>query len=116
MTDEQLIRIKKAFKELERVLESSNTVTGLFNGNPEFEKAFSEAMKGLGILEDEKLHKTPRMFDSRDAIEYALEELEIIEAYVKKSIIPQSGGSLEERLASVKDTLKKVNNRINRKP
>lgn len=116
MTDEQLIRIKKAFKELERVLESSNTVTGLFIGNPEFEKAFSEAMKALGILENEPLNKISGMFDSRDALTDALYELEIIGEYVKKSIIPQSGGFLEERLASVKDTLKKVNNRINRKP
>ena len=109
MTKEQLTKIKTDFKSLQGLLESSNDVDELFKNNSAFEKVFSDAMRGLGAIENEWILEIPGRFNSRDAIESALEKIETIQAYVQQGIIPQAGGSLDERLKAAKEILKKVN-------
>lgn len=109
MISEQLTKIKADFKSLQGVLESSNSVDELLKNNPDFEKAFSDAMRGLGAIEEEWILEIPERFNSRDAIESALVKIETIQAYVRQGIIPQAEGSLEERLKAAKEILKKAN-------
>ena len=76
----ELDKIKADFKKLQGLLESSNSVDELLKNNPAFEKTFSDAMRGLGAIETEWILEIPGKFNSRDAIESALEKIEIIQA------------------------------------
>lgn len=105
----ELDKIKADFKNLQELLESSNSVDELLKDNPVFEKAFSDAMRGLGAIENEWILVIPGRFNSCDAIESALGKIETIQAYVHQGIIPSTEGSLEERLTEAKSILKKAN-------
>jgi len=115
MTNEQLKEIKETFMKLEGILSSVSSAESLFKDNPGFNDVFTKAYRCLCVLENEWVLKIPGAFDSREAINNVLNQIEIIRYYVTQGIELSNGDSLPDKLNNAKAILTDVNKHLNGK-
>ena len=109
MDSTQIRNIKEAFAKLEKALSGATLPENLFKNNHQVQEAFAVAHKKLGELENESLPQKTLVYNIRESIRGVIEQLEIIEAYVKTGIRPADENSLEARLQEEKEILARLN-------
>lgn len=109
MNATQIRNIKEAFAKLEKALSETSTPEEAFRNNLQVQNAFAVAHKKLGELENEYLQEKTLPYNLRESIRGILEQLEIIEAYIKTGIRPENGDSLEDQMQEEKEVLARVN-------
>ena len=111
MTNKQQAEIKDTFRVLEKVLSSDSSVECLINDNTDFKDSLAKAYECRGVLESESVLEIPGAFDSREAINNVLEQIEVIRHYVTHGQkLPK-----EVSLNNVKAILADVNRHLNGK-
>ena len=109
MDIKQIQKIKEAFFKFEEVLSESTAPEELFADNPRVASAFDIVHKKLGELENAELTERTLVHNLGISLREVVEELEIIEAYIKLERRPKDGTLLAKRLHEEKEILSRLN-------